>query len=257
MDYNRERQEKEEAERREREQLAIDLKKQEIREAQEVAAKKREAERKLEEKKQRKLEKELERERERGVRRERREEKDRDHEQDKDFRPKADSGIADCTPSSSFSGTKDGKTHDGGGSSYVDSEGLKFLADIKKKKKKKKEQETSATSSSSSLNTIVSNEDNKSRKATIDISKAIGAVNINRRSSACAELNRKPSICTAILEENEGIASETESRGEPSDKKATVATGAPASIATRKTSSTGSSLSPFRRLKFLNFRWNS
>lgn len=256
MDYNRERQEKEEAERRDREQLAIDLKKQEQREAQELAAKKREAERKVEEKKQRKLEKELEKERERGLRREKKEEKDRDHEQDKDFRPKADSGIADCTPSSSFSGKNDGKTHDGRDSSYVDAEGLKFLADIKKKKKKK-EQEASATSSSSSLNTIVSNEDNKSRKTTIEISKAIGAVNINRRSSACAELNRKPSICTAILEENEGVASETESRGEPSDRKASVATGGPAPITTRKTASTGSSLSPFRRLKFLNFRWNS
>ncbi|EFO82295.1 CRE-IST-1 protein [Caenorhabditis remanei] len=246
FDYDRQKREKEENDRNEREQKAMDLKRKEEMEARELAAKKREAERKIQEKKERKLEKEREKERQK--------EKDREYDQEKDFRPKADSGIADCTPGSSFSGKKDGK---GGDSSYVDAEGLRFLADIKKRKKEQEALETT-TSSSSSLSTIVSLDDNKTARkttktaetTTTNISKAIGAVDINRRSSTCAELNRKPSICTAIMEEKEGEASETESKGEPSDKKTSAAP------VTRKTASTGSSMSPFRRLKFLSFRKN-
>ncbi|ULT83001.1 hypothetical protein L3Y34_012320 [Caenorhabditis briggsae] len=248
MDYNREKQEREEEEKRDREQKAMDLKRKEMQEARELAAKKAEADKKVEQKKQRKLEKEREREREKELKREKKEEKEKDHDHDKDFRPKADSGIADCTPSSSFSGKKDGKDGEGKVSSYVDPEGLKFLADIKKRKKELENYGTT-TSSTSSLSTIVSVEDNKSRKGSTDITQAIAAIDINRRSSVCAELNRKPSVCTAIMEEREGEASESESRGEPSVAPAPV---------TRKPASTGSPfMSPFRRLKFLSFRKNN
>ncbi|CAO4385826.1 unnamed protein product [Caenorhabditis nigoni] len=248
MDYNREKQEREEEEKRDREQKAMDLKRKEMQEARELAAKKAEADKKVEQKKQRKLEKEREREREKELKKEKKEEKEKDHDQDKDFRPKADSGIADCTPSSSFSGKKDGKDGEGKVSSYVDPEGLKFLADIKKRKKELENYGTT-TSSTSSLSTIVSVEDNKSRKGSSDITQAIAAIDINRRSSVCAELNRKPSVCTAIMEEREGEASESESRGEPSVAPAPV---------TRKPASTGSPfMSPFRRLKFLSFRKNN
>ncbi|EGT52997.1 hypothetical protein CAEBREN_09882 [Caenorhabditis brenneri] len=249
FDYGREKREKEENDKRERERKAVELKHKEELEAKEIAAKKRETERKHQEKKERKLEKLRAKELQK--------EKDRDHDQEKEFRPKADSGIADCTPSSSFSGKKESKHDDAYETCYVDPEGLKFLADIKKKKKEQEGLSTT-TSSSSSLSTIVSIEDNKvtrrlvkqvESKTTNDIAKSIGAVDISsRRSSACGDLNRKPSICTAILEEKEGDASETDSRGEPSDRKTSAAP------VTRKPASTGSSMSPFRRLKFLSFR---
>ncbi|CAL2050390.1 unnamed protein product [Caenorhabditis brenneri] len=249
FDYGREKREKEENDKRERERKAVELKHKEELEAKEMAAKKRETERKHQEKKERKLEKLRAKELQK--------EKDRDHDQEKEFRPKADSGIADCTPSSSFSGKKESKHDDAYETCYVDPEGLKFLADIKKKKKEQEGLSTT-TSSSSSLSTIVSIEDNKvtrrlvkqvESKTTNDIAKSIGAVDISsRRSSACGDLNRKPSICTAILEEKEGEASETDSRGEPSDRKTSAAP------VTRKPASTGSSMSPFRRLKFLSFR---
>uniref|UniRef100_A0A1I7TC46 Uncharacterized protein n=1 Tax=Caenorhabditis tropicalis TaxID=1561998 RepID=A0A1I7TC46_9PELO len=234
FDYGREKREKEDNDRRERERMAMELKRKEEIEARELAAKKRDAERKIQEKKEKKLEKERAKQRE----------KEKDHSQD--FRPKADSGIADCTtPSASFSGSKDASD-----SSYADAEGLKFLADIKKKKKREQEA-TTTTSSSSSLSTIVSMEDNKAtRRITkpveTDLAKSIGAM--DRRSSACGD--RKPSICTAIMEEKEGEASETDSRGEPADRRTSAAP------VTRKPASTGSSMSPFRRLKFLSFRKN-
>ncbi|NP_001360716.1 IRS-type PTB domain-containing protein [Caenorhabditis elegans] len=247
FDYDREKREKEDNNRRDREKAAMDLKRKEEWEARELAEKKRELERKIQAKKDRKLEKGRGKDRE----------KDKDHDHDKEFRPKADSGIADCTPSSSFSGKKDHKNDGSSDSAYMDKEGLKYLADIKKRKKEQGAIDTT-NSSSSSLSTIVSIEDNKvtrritetveTKVVTADLAKALGAIDPNRRSSACIEINRKPSICTAIMEEREGEASETDSRGEPSDRKTTAAP------VTRKPASTGSSMSPFRRLKFLSFR---
>lgn len=99
FDYDREKREKEDNNRRDREKAAMDLKRKEEWEARELAEKKRELERKIQAKKDRKLEKGRGKDRE----------KDKDHDHDKEFRPKADSGIADCTPSSSFSGKKDHK----------------------------------------------------------------------------------------------------------------------------------------------------
>ncbi|CAI2357393.1 unnamed protein product [Caenorhabditis sp. 36 PRJEB53466] len=249
-DHERELREREEQQRIERERAAIIFKQREEMEAQQLADKKKEKERKALEKKEKKEQKkEKEKEKEQAE----------EEEKDKEFRPKVDSGIADCTPSSSFSGKKD--ESGASSSAYSDPDGIKYLADLKKKKKKEGERKSSLTGSAtscSSTNTIIPIEDNKviehtnEQKTNVQmqqIGKAMAAVDLNRKPSVCAELIRKSSVCAAIAEEREE-QSETDSRGEPADKP-----GSSTAPVTRKQSSSNlSSMNPFARLRFLSFR---